>query len=83
MKLITPINGTSLMLGLAGIAAAAWLLNRGAKAATEAVGTAAEAVNPVNNDNIFYQGVNAVGEKLTGRENFDLGTWIYDITHGD
>lgn len=39
------------------------------------------AINPVNQENIFYQGTNAVGEALTGKENFSLGSWIYDLTH--
>lgn len=40
-----------------------------------------DAVNPVNDDNIFYQGTNAVGEALTGEEGFSLGSWLYDMTH--
>ena len=51
------------------------------KKAREAVGTVGQAINPVNNDNIFASGVDSVGAKLTGDENFKLGAWIYDITH--
>lgn len=40
------------------------------------------AINPVNDENIFYQGTNAVGAKITGRDNFDLGHFIYDLIHG-
>lgn len=39
------------------------------------------AVNPVNPDNVFYSGTNAVGEALTGEEGFSLGAWLYDVTH--
>lgn len=44
--------------------------------------TVAQAVNPVSDENIFYQGVNGIGSALTGSDSFDLGGWIYDITHG-
>lgn len=40
-----------------------------------------KAVNPVSKDNIAYSGVNAVGGVLTGKQNFDLGVWVYDIFH--
>jgi len=40
-----------------------------------------QAINPVNNDNIFYQSTNAIGAKLTGDSNFNLGRWIYDKIH--
>ena len=39
------------------------------------------AVNPLNNENVFYEGVNAVGESVSGQEGWSLGSWIYDITH--
>jgi hypothetical protein len=42
----------------------------------------AAAVNPVSKDNVVYTGVNGIGEALTGKKSFDLGTWIYDKTHG-
>lgn len=51
-----------------------WLLVRKAeKIATR--------LNPVNQDNYIYSGVNAVGSKLTTDEHFTLGGWLYDITH--
>ena len=40
-----------------------------------------QAINPVNNDNIFAAGVDSVGAKLTGDDNFKLGAWIYDLFH--
>ena len=52
------------------------------KKATDAVIAAGNAVNPVNNDNIFYSGVNAIGEKVTGKS-FSLGNWLYNKTHGE
>lgn len=52
-----------------------------------AVGDAAravgDAVNPTSDKNLAYRGVNAVGEALTGDTDFNLGGWIYDVTHKD
>ena len=58
-----------------------WFVSR---KAGEAVKVAAEAVNPTNRDNIFYSGVNAIGDALDDSDNnesFSLGSWVYDITH--
>jgi hypothetical protein len=58
-----------------------------AKKFSGAVGDAAravgEAVNPTSDKNLAYRGVNAVGEALTGDTDFNLGGWIYDLTHKD
>lgn len=51
------------------------------KKAREAAADIGQAINPVNNDNIFASGVDSVGSKLTGNENFKLGSWIYDQFH--
>lgn len=49
------------------------------KKGREAVGAIGNAINPVNNDNIFASGVDSVGAKLSGDKNFKLGGWIYDV----
>lgn len=46
-----------------------------------AVTAAANAVNPVNHDNVFASGVNGVGTAVTGDDDFSLGARIYDWTH--
>jgi hypothetical protein len=51
--------------------------------AAQAVNDIGQAINPVNDGNIFNQGVLAVGRKLTGNNAWSLGGWIYDITHSD
>jgi len=66
-----------LLAGVAGAAAAAVLAHRTAQAAERA----AQAVNPVNPDNVAYAGVNAIGRALSGREDWSLGVWLYEITH--
>ena len=51
------------------------------KQAAAALGVAGDAINPVNDGNIFNQGVLAVGRKLTGNNSWTLGGAIYDATH--
>lgn len=52
-----------------------------AGSAADATVTVANAVNPLNHENVFSQGANAVTQALTGDQNQTLGGWIYDITH--
>ncbi|WP_430414467.1 hypothetical protein [Marinobacter adhaerens] len=40
-------------------------------------GKAANAVNPVNPDNIFAGGVNNVGKAISMDEGWSLGGWLY------
>lgn len=75
-----------LILGAIGAGAVlAYLAYRGTAAvvstAVETAKDAAEAVNPLNHDNVIYGGVNSVGGAVTGDKNWTLGGWIYDITH--
>ena len=49
--------------------------------AGEAVAAVGNAVNPVNPENVFNQGVLSVGQALTGDKSWTLGGWIYEITH--
>jgi len=67
------------ILALGGVALVFVLLaeNR-VKKAVEAAG---DAVNPVDKDNIFHSGVNAVGAAVSGKEGWSLGGWVYDVTH--
>ncbi len=51
------------------------------KKAAEGVHDVAQAVNPLNNNNIFYRGTNEIGSVITGDNNFNLGVWIYDALH--
>ncbi len=63
----------------AGVVVAGWLWrDEIAQGASDAV----EAVNPVNNDNIFARGFNAVNRALFGWSEADtLGSKIYDWSH--
>jgi hypothetical protein len=51
------------------------------KKAIETAGDVGHAISPTNNDNIFAAGVDSVGAKLSGDENFKLGVWLYDVVN--
>lgn len=40
-----------------------------------------EAVNPVSEDNVINQGIQAIGTAVSGEQGWTLGGWLYDITH--
>lgn len=48
---------------------------------TGAVTHAAEAVNPVNPDNVFAKASNAVAQSVSGDASATLGTWLWTIMH--
>lgn len=50
--------------------------------AQKAVSDTVEAVSPLNNDNIFASGVDNVGRKLSGNNNWKLGSWLHDVING-
>lgn len=77
MKFFDTKSGMVLTIGAVG-AIAIYFLKKDINNAAAAAG---QSINPVNPNNIFASGVNNVGEVLTGNENFNLGSWIYDITH--
>lgn len=72
--LMTPAGQALILAGVVGAA-----MYYGQKKAVEM----GQAVNPNSKDNVVYSGVNAVGKTLTGKDNFDLGVWIYDTIHGE
>jgi hypothetical protein len=72
------ITNKYVWIGGAVAAVAALLL---ARRAAGALGDAAEAVNPFNNDNVINRGVTSVYQNVTGSDG-TIGTDIYDATHG-
>jgi len=59
-----------------------WWSNRAVDAYHKLPSEVPKVVNPASDQNIVYQGVNAVVRKLPGASNDDtLGTWLYNITH--
>ena len=62
-------------IGVAGLFTVLYLKGKAEKAASDVV----DAVNPLNQENVFYGGVNALGKKLTGDPHFTLGGWTYEV----
>ncbi len=75
-------NNKYMMIGaaVAGLALA-YMMTRGAGKAVEAVKDAAQAINPLNNDNIINKGFTSIYQGVTGSEG-TLGGDFYDATHG-
>ena len=71
-------TGQLLLLGLMG----AGVVYYTQKKARELASDVGEGLNPNSKDNIVNRGVNAIGETLTGDENFILGGWFYDLING-
>lgn len=67
------IIGVALGVAVLGIA---WYLKRRA-------GDVGAAINPLSDQNVFYQGANSTVQALTGKTDVTLGTWIYDFINGD
>lgn len=42
---------------------------------------AAQAVNPVNNNNVINQGVSTIVQDATGGHALSLGDWLFSLTH--
>lgn len=83
-------NKTTLLLIAAGAALLVWGVRQAAGAVAETAQETAQAVggaiDPTSQENIFYRGVSAVVDILDdgqGNESNTLGTWIYDLVHGD
>ena len=77
-KLLNSKVGMVAAIAIAGLGVA-YLAEKKARKVASDVGNA---INPINNDNVFASGVDAVGAKLTGKSNFKLGIWIHDKIHG-
>lgn len=87
MKVEVSATAVLALAGLAVVGVVAWKLSGkvgdAAVAAVDAAKDAAQAVNPLNHDNVFAGTVNDVGAVLAGKPegSWSLGSWIYDITH--
>ena len=49
----------------------------------EVVSEVGQAINPVNPDNIFSEGVDSIGGAISGDDGWSLGVWIYEATHDE
>ena len=86
------IDSTALIeiaIGAAVIAGVIYYARKQASAASDAVAggvaavqqTFATTLNPASPQTAVYGAVNAVGTGLTGDTGFDLGSYLYDLTH--
>ena len=65
-------------IAVAGVLVVGYIAKKQAAGAVDAV---ADAINPVNDQNIFNQGVLSIGRSITGNKSWTLGGTIYDWTH--
>jgi hypothetical protein len=67
---------------MAGAAVALIAVFYGSKKLVDMAGDALPYFNPADSKNIINQGVNGLGQIVTGDESWTLGGSIYDATHG-
>jgi hypothetical protein len=93
---IEPVSGDLLLklaIGAAIVGAAVYAARQAAASfsnvparwwntATDTAASALNAVNPLNNGNVFATGANNVVSTVTGRPE-TLGGWLYSATHAD
>jgi len=93
MKLQLSATGVLAVVGLAVGGYVAWRVFRGAGELAEGLGekvaAVANAVSPFNQDNVFYSGVNELGDAIVSEDgpgsnadgSWTLGGWLFDVTH--
>jgi hypothetical protein len=67
---------------IAGAAVALIAVFYGSKKLVDAAEQALPYINPADSRNVINQGVNGLGELLSGEQGWTLGGSIYDATHG-
>lgn len=79
---------TETLLIAAGLLATAYIVKKAGGAAADAAAQVADAVNPLNHDNIFASTVNKVGGAIVTDPNgpgknadgsWSLGGWLFDV----
>lgn len=68
------MKGETLLI-LVGVGAAAFVIYK----AVPKVAQAAQAVNPLNPNNVFYSGANQVTQQVTGDQGTTFGSWLYQL----
>jgi len=76
------IESDLILIGVGVALVAAWYLKKGASSVIDAAGTAAQAVNPANPNNVINQGATSVYQAATG-SNDTIGGSLYNFFHGD
>lgn len=68
------------VLVIAGAAGVAFFVYRKSGTIAKGIATGAQAVNPLNNNNVFAQAANATTQFITGDPLTTLGGKLYDLT---
>ncbi len=68
----------TMMLALLTVGVVYYTVRKASSAVVDGAGQALQAVNPFNDQNVFYSAVNAAGASVSGDQNFNLGGFIYD-----
>lgn len=68
-------------LGIGAAVIAALVLKKAATVGVEVIGDAAQAINPLNQNNVINQGANSIYQAATGSKG-SMGGDFYDATHG-
>lgn len=71
------IDSSTVIVGGIAIAGVIWYVNNKRRLEMQTQ-NALNLVNPLSPDNLAYQGVNELGELITGDEDFSYGSWVYD-----
>lgn len=83
---------TETLLIAGGLLAVAYIVKKAGGAAADAAAQVADAVNPLNHDNVFASTVNKVGGALVTDPNgpgknadgsWTLGGWLHDVLNPD
>jgi len=81
---VSLVNNTQFFIIAGVLGVGGYLLyKKGLDVLPETVSQVSNAVNPLNDQNVFAEAVNDAGSILTQDENFSLGGWFYDVVHGD
>jgi hypothetical protein len=83
VKIAAPEIPFSVVVLVAGLGVLAIVLYKAVPKLADAAAGAANAVNPLNHDNVFAGGVNNVGAAVSGDPGWTLGGWVYDVTHAN
>lgn len=69
-------TSTAIFVGVGGVLAAAYLLRLGIDNAADSIGNV---YDDIADGNFISDAVDELGGVLTGRDNFSLGSYLYDV----
>jgi Mn2+/Fe2+ NRAMP family transporter len=78
VKVLNSRAGMVIAIGVVGAVA----LYFAEKKIRDGIAVVGQSINPTSQENIFYTSVNGLGATISGNDNFNLGSWIYDVVNG-